>query len=55
MTGARTSFSSPRRAGTVCAVPPGARDEVDREFLAPLGDELAREFIRALQILARED
>ena len=32
-----------------------ARDEVDREFLAPLGDELAREFIRALQILARED
>jgi len=32
-----------------------ALDEVDREFLAPLGDELAREFIRALQILARED
>ncbi len=32
-----------------------ARDEVDREFLAPLGDALAREFIRALQILSRED
>jgi len=32
-----------------------ARDKVDREFLAPLGDALAREFIRALQILARED
>jgi DNA-binding MarR family transcriptional regulator len=32
-----------------------ARDEVDREFLAPLGDILAHEFIRALQILARED
>ena len=31
------------------------RDEVDREYLAPLGDALAREFIRALQILARED
>ena len=31
-----------------------ARDEVDREFLAPLGDKLAREFVRALQILARE-
>jgi DNA-binding MarR family transcriptional regulator len=33
----------------------GARDEVDREFLAPLGDALARDFIRALQILVRED
>jgi DNA-binding MarR family transcriptional regulator len=32
-----------------------ARDRVDREFLAPLGDALAGEFIRALQILARED
>jgi len=32
-----------------------ARDEADREFLAPLGAALAREFIRALQILARED
>lgn len=32
-----------------------ARDEVDREFLAPLGDALARDFIRALQILVRED
>jgi len=32
-----------------------ARDKVDREFLTPLGDALARDFIRALQILARED
>lgn len=32
-----------------------ARDEVGREFLAPLGDPLARDFIRALQILTRED
>lgn len=32
-----------------------ARDEVDSAFLAPLGDALARDFIRALQILARED
>jgi DNA-binding MarR family transcriptional regulator len=31
-----------------------ARDKVDREFLAPLGDALAHEFIRALQILARD-
>ncbi len=29
-----------------------ARAEVDREFLAPLGDTLERQFIRALQILA---
>jgi DNA-binding MarR family transcriptional regulator len=29
-----------------------ARDEVEREFLAPLGDRLAAEFIRALRILA---
>jgi DNA-binding MarR family transcriptional regulator len=32
-----------------------ARDEVDREFLAPLGDALGRDFIRALRILARAD
>jgi DNA-binding MarR family transcriptional regulator len=32
-----------------------ARDEVDREFLAPLGDALARDFVRALRILTRED
>src|SRR5215469_4697720 len=32
-----------------------ARDKVDREFLAPLGGALAHEFIRALQILARDD
>ncbi len=30
----------------------GARDEVEREFLAPLGDRLGQQFIRALQILA---
>jgi DNA-binding MarR family transcriptional regulator len=34
-----------RRAGK-------ARDEVEGEFLAPLGDALSRQFIRALQILA---
>ena len=28
-----------------------ARDEVERDFLAPLGAELARQFVRALQIL----
>lgn len=44
------------RAGVDCLREAGrARDEVDRQFLAPLGDALAREFIRALQILARED
>lgn len=31
-----------------------ARDEVEREFLAPLGDELRQQFIRGLQILARD-
>lgn len=30
-----------------------ARDNVEREFLAPLGDDLAQQFIRALQILAK--
>lgn len=29
-----------------------ARDEIEREFLAPLGDELSQQFIRALQIVA---
>lgn len=29
-----------------------ARDSVEREFLAPLGEDLAQQFIRALQILA---
>jgi DNA-binding MarR family transcriptional regulator len=29
-----------------------ARDEVERDFLAPLGDDLGRQFVRALQILA---
>jgi DNA-binding MarR family transcriptional regulator len=29
-----------------------ARDEVERDFLAPLGDELRNQFLRALQILA---
>ncbi|HUB38248.1 MAG TPA: MarR family winged helix-turn-helix transcriptional regulator [Streptosporangiaceae bacterium] len=28
-----------------------ARDEVEREFLAPLGDKLGQQFVRALQIL----
>jgi DNA-binding MarR family transcriptional regulator len=28
-----------------------ARDEVEREYLAPLGDKLAGQFLRALQIL----
>jgi DNA-binding MarR family transcriptional regulator len=31
-----------------------ARDEVERDFLAPLGDSLSRQFVRALQILASE-
>ncbi len=44
------------QAGLHCLREAGrARDDVDREFLAPLGDALARDFIRALQILARED
>jgi DNA-binding MarR family transcriptional regulator len=39
--------------GRDCLVEAGeARDEVEREFLAPLGDRLAAEFIRALRILA---
>jgi DNA-binding MarR family transcriptional regulator len=29
-----------------------ARDQVEREFLAPLGDKLGQQFLRALQILA---
>lgn len=29
-----------------------ARDNVEHEFLAPLGDDLGQQFIRALQILA---
>jgi hypothetical protein len=43
---AKTGPHSLREAG-------GARDEVDREFLAPLGDALGRDFVRAPQILAR--
>jgi DNA-binding MarR family transcriptional regulator len=40
-------------AGQDCLQGAGkARDEVEREFLAPLGDRLAAEFIRALRILA---
>lgn len=31
-----------------------ARDEVERKFLAPLGDTLSRQFVRALQLLARQ-
>jgi DNA-binding MarR family transcriptional regulator len=29
-----------------------AREQVEREFLAPLGDKLSQQFLRALQILA---
>jgi hypothetical protein len=44
----KTGLHSLREAGR-------ARDEVDREFLAPLGDALGRDFVRAPQILARAD
>jgi DNA-binding MarR family transcriptional regulator len=41
------------QAGQGCLQQAGqARDEVEREFLAPLGDRLAAEFVRALRILA---
>ena len=52
-----------RRKNTVVLTPAGrnclgdaatARDEVEREFLAPLGDTRSRQFVRALQILASE-
>jgi DNA-binding MarR family transcriptional regulator len=40
-------------SGEQCLAGAGrARDEVERVFLAPLGDELRRQFLRALQILA---
>jgi DNA-binding MarR family transcriptional regulator len=40
-------------AGQDCLQRAGnARDEMEREFLAPLGDQLAAEFVRALRILA---
>jgi DNA-binding MarR family transcriptional regulator len=40
-------------AGQHCLSGAGqARAQVENEFLAPLGDALARQFIRALQILA---
>jgi DNA-binding MarR family transcriptional regulator len=40
-------------AGRDCLAGAGkARDEVERDFLAPLGDTLSRQFVRALQILA---
>jgi DNA-binding MarR family transcriptional regulator len=40
-------------AGEYCLEGAGrARDEVEREFLAPLGDKLGQQFLRALQILA---
>jgi len=40
-------------AGEDCLRGAGAaRDEVERVFLAPLGDALGRHFVRALQILA---
>jgi DNA-binding MarR family transcriptional regulator len=39
-------------AGRDCLAAAGkARDAVEREFLAPLGDTLSRQFVRALQIL----
>jgi DNA-binding MarR family transcriptional regulator len=41
------------QAGEHCLHGAGrARDEIEREFLAPLGDELGQQFLRALQILA---
>jgi DNA-binding MarR family transcriptional regulator len=52
-----------RRKNTVVLTPGGqdclrgagqARDEVEREFLGPLGDTLSRQFVRALQILASQ-
>jgi DNA-binding MarR family transcriptional regulator len=40
-------------AGRDCLTGAGnARDAVERDFLAPLGDTLSRQFVRALQILA---
>jgi DNA-binding MarR family transcriptional regulator len=43
-------------AGRGCLRGAGAaRDEVEHEFLAPLGAALAREFVRALQILISAD
>jgi DNA-binding MarR family transcriptional regulator len=40
-------------AGQQCLRAAGkARDEVERDFLAPLGDTLSRQFVRALRILA---
>ena len=40
-------------AGEDCLEGAGqARNEIERDFLAPLGDELGRQFLRALQILA---
>jgi DNA-binding MarR family transcriptional regulator len=43
-------------AGRDCLRDAGrARDEVEREFLAPLGDTLSRHFVRALRILASPD
>jgi DNA-binding MarR family transcriptional regulator len=52
-----------RRKNSVVLTPAGqeglrgagkARDEVERDFLAPLGDSLSRQFVRALQILASQ-
>lgn len=40
-------------AGWSCLRDAGrARDEIERDFLAPLGGTLSRQFVRALQILA---
>ncbi len=49
----RRNFVQLTPAGQDCLARAGlARAEVEREFLAPLGGELERQFIRALQILA---
>jgi DNA-binding MarR family transcriptional regulator len=57
----RHTSASDRRRNVVELTPAGqdclrraskARDEIERDFLAPLGDDLAKQFVRALQILA---
>jgi DNA-binding MarR family transcriptional regulator len=49
----RRNIVEPTPAGRDCLRHASrARDKVEREFLAPLGDDLAQRFIRALQILA---
>jgi DNA-binding MarR family transcriptional regulator len=57
----RRRSAADRRKNMVVLTPAGrdclrdagqARDEIEREFLAPLGDTLSRQFVRALQVLA---